>query len=105
MVIQISTQHDTIFPRTLETLDGMFLITSGSYEPEAVAAAKAWMAGKGHQAYLTGPLLPPPSVTASDNEKKQSKEAAEIEAFLDQTLKASGEKSLLYVRLLGFKLR
>ena len=80
-------------------MDGLFLITSQSYEPEAVAASKAWMAETGRHAYLAGPLLPSASKkTAAANEKKQSAEAAEIEAFLDETLKTSGEKSLLYVR-------
>ena len=82
----------------LESLSGAMLITTNSYEPEAVAATKAWYAETGRHAYLVGPLLPTASKgTAAANEKKQSAEAGEIQAFLDETLKTSGEKSLLYV--------
>ena len=74
------------------------MITPTSYEPEAVAAAKAWFAEKGRPAYAVGPLLPSASkATAQANEKKQSAEASEIQEFLDTTLTTSGEKSLVYV--------
>ena len=74
------------------------MITPASYEPEAVAAARAWFAEKGRPAYAVGPLLPSASkATAQANEKKQSAEASEIQEFLDATLKTSGEKSLVYV--------
>ena len=76
--------------------DGVLLFTPESYEPEAVAAARAWTAETGRTTYLCGPLLPTGSQAAA-NEKKQSKETAEIEEFLETTLKTSGEKSLLYV--------
>ena len=82
----------------LESLSGAVLITTNSYEPEAVAATKSWYAETGRHAYLAGPLLPTSSKgTAAVNEKKQSAEADEIQAFLDETLRTSGEKSLLYV--------
>ncbi|KAI0631466.1 UDP-Glycosyltransferase/glycogen phosphorylase [Trametes polyzona] len=90
----------TIFPyvyETLESTDGAFLITAEPYEPEAVAAAKSWYAETGRPAYVCGPLLPPSSATAVEKEKQQSKEAGEIQEFLDATLKTDGEKSLLYV--------
>ena len=84
--------------RNLEASDGLLMITPASYEPEAVAAARAWFAEKGRPAYAIGPLLPSASkATAQANEKKQSAEASEIQEFLDATLKTSGEKSLVYV--------
>ncbi|KAI0664707.1 UDP-Glycosyltransferase/glycogen phosphorylase [Cubamyces menziesii] len=88
-----------IFPRVFETVmscDGVLLFTPESYEPEAVAAARAWTAETGRTTYLCGPLLPTGSQAAA-NEKKQSKETGEIEEFLETTLKTSGEKSLLYI--------
>ncbi|KAI0333570.1 UDP-Glycosyltransferase/glycogen phosphorylase [Cubamyces sp. BRFM 1775] len=88
-----------IFPRVYETLrscNGVILFTPESYEPEAVAAVRAWKAETGHKAYVCGPLIPTGSQAAA-NEKKQSTETAEIEAFLETTLKTSGEKSLLYI--------
>lgn len=85
-------------PSTLESADGAILFTPESYEPEAVAAFKAWFAGTGRPAYVSGPLLPSASKkTANESEKKLSPESAEIQEFLDNTLKTSGEKSLLYV--------
>ena len=74
------------------------MFTPESYEPEAVAAARGWFAATGRRAYTTGPLLPSASKsTANLNEKKLSNESNEIVAFLDKTLEASGEKSLVYV--------
>ncbi|TFK89457.1 glycosyltransferase family 1 protein [Polyporus arcularius HHB13444] len=90
-----------IFPRvfeTLETVDGAILFTPESYEPEAVKAYKGWFAETGRPAYVSGPLLPSASKkTANESEKKLSKESAEIQEFLDETLKTSGEKSLIYI--------
>lgn len=78
--------------------DGMFLFTPESYEPEAVAGVKAWYGETGRQAYVTGPLLPSASQSnANSKEKKLSGEANAIQTFLDETLKTSGEKSLVYV--------
>ncbi|KAI0631464.1 UDP-Glycosyltransferase/glycogen phosphorylase [Trametes polyzona] len=90
----------TIFPYvydTVELADGAFLMTAEPYEPEAVAAAKGWYAETGRPAYVCGPLLPPRSATAIEKEKQQSKEAGQIQKFLDTTLKTDGEKSLLYI--------
>ena len=76
----------------------MLLFTSESYEPEAVAAAKKWFGATGRHAYTTGPLLPSASKsTATANEQKMSNESSEIITFLDETLRTSGEKSLVYV--------
>ncbi|RPD78353.1 UDP-Glycosyltransferase/glycogen phosphorylase [Lentinus tigrinus ALCF2SS1-7] len=89
-----------IFPRvyeTLESADGAILFTPESYEPEAVAAFKGWFTETGRPAHVSGPLLPAASKkTAKESEKKLSKESAEIQEFLDNTLKTSGEKSLIY---------
>ena len=85
-------------PRTLEKADGMLIFTPESYEPEAVAATRAWYAETGRPVYTTGPLLPSASKsTAMANEKKMSSESNAIVDFLDETLKTSGEKSLVYV--------
>lgn len=84
--------------RTLEKVDGLLLYSPTSYEPEAVAAVKSWFAESGRAAYITGPLCPTASkVTMHENEKKISDKSDEIVAFLDETLKNSGEKSLVYV--------
>ncbi|KAH9858632.1 UDP-Glycosyltransferase/glycogen phosphorylase [Lenzites betulinus] len=88
-----------VFPRVHATLaggDGVLLFSSESYEPEAVAAVKAWYAETSRAAYVVGPLHPSGSQAAA-SEKKQSKEAGEVQALLDSTLKASGEHSLLYI--------
>ncbi|KAI0779720.1 UDP-Glycosyltransferase/glycogen phosphorylase [Fomes fomentarius] len=91
----------SIFPRVYETLekaDGLLLFTPTSYEPEAVKSARSWFGETGRQVYAVGPLLPAASkATAQANEKKLSAEATEIIAFLDETLKTSGEKSLVYI--------
>ncbi|KAI0331043.1 UDP-Glycosyltransferase/glycogen phosphorylase [Cubamyces sp. BRFM 1775] len=91
-----------IVPRiyqTLKSCDGLLLFTAESYEPEAVAASKLWLAETGRSAYTCGPLLPPTGSQAVIHEKKQSKQGAEIQDFLEATLKTSGEKSLLYISL------
>lgn len=66
-------------------------MTPESYEPDAVAAVRKWYAETGRSAYVCGPLLPPSSATAKAKEQQQSKQATEISAFLDTTLKTSGE--------------
>ena len=56
------------------------------------------MAETGRPVFATGPLLPPTArASALEKEKAQSSEAIEIDAFLESTLKNSGENSLLYV--------
>ncbi|KAI0743908.1 UDP-Glycosyltransferase/glycogen phosphorylase [Daedaleopsis nitida] len=90
-----------VFPLVHEMMiesDGVFLFTPESYEPQAVAAVKAWYGETGRHAYATGPLLPSASqANANTKEKKLSGEANAIQAFLDETLKTSGEKSLVYI--------
>lgn len=83
----------------MESCDGVFLTTPEPYEPEAVAAVRDWFGKTGRPVYVCGPLLPPTSATATAKEQQQSTEAVQIQEFLDTTLKTSGEKSLLYVRL------
>ncbi|CDO72778.1 hypothetical protein BN946_scf184994.g31 [Trametes cinnabarina] len=80
----------------VESSDGMLLTSPASYEPEAVEAVSAWLGETGRPVYVCGPLLPAGSKAVS-NEKKQSRQGAEITAFLDQTLQTSGERSLLYI--------
>ena len=82
----------------MEATDGAILFTAESYEPEAVAALKAWFAVSGRPAYVAGPLLPLASKEiANETEKKLSREATEIQDMLEATLKTAGENSLLYV--------
>ncbi|KAI0745369.1 UDP-Glycosyltransferase/glycogen phosphorylase [Earliella scabrosa] len=88
-----------VMPRLYETLgkaDGLLMYTAEAYEPEGVAAIKEWYAETGRKAYITGPLLPAaPKSTASATEQTPSNDL--IISFLDETLKASGEKSLVYI--------
>nr|VWO96367.1 N/A [Ganoderma boninense] len=90
-----------IFPRvyeTLEAVDGIFLATSGSYEPEAVAAMKEWFMETSRPAYVCGPLLPSASKTmAAMYEMDESDSSDEVKWFLDAALARSGERSLLYI--------
>lgn len=74
------------------------MFTPASYEPEAVAAMKAWFAETSRPAYACGPLLPTASESAANaTEKAQSSESDKIQAFLDGTLETSGKRSALYV--------
>ncbi len=82
----------------LEACDGMLLYTSEAYEPKAVAAMREWFDKTSRGIYATGPLMPIGIQTTREHEWEQSKDADKIQAFLDSTLTASGERSLLYVR-------
>ncbi|KAI9066607.1 glycosyltransferase family 1 protein [Trametes sanguinea] len=82
----------------LETCDGVFFNSPASYENEALEAARAWFGETGRSAYVCGPLVPCISEHGyHDINIKTSKEGAEIIDFLDNTLKSSGERSLLYI--------
>ena len=84
-------------------MDGIFLVSPESYEPQATEAMKGWFAEMGRPAYLCGPLLPSASkIVAKSNEIKQSVHGAEIQAFLDSAVVTSGENSVLYVRISRF---
>ncbi|KAI0738932.1 UDP-Glycosyltransferase/glycogen phosphorylase [Daedaleopsis nitida] len=90
-----------LIPRIFETMekaDGVFLFTPESYEPEAVAAVRRWYAETSRPVYVCGPLLPSASkMSAHEKEKKLSTESSEIQLFLDEALKTSGEKSVVYI--------
>lgn len=79
--------------------DGIVVLTTESYERAAVAALRKWYSDMEKSAYIVGLPLAHGS-HASSGEKIQSKEAGQIETFLDNALKTSGEKSLLYVSYL-----
>ncbi|KAH9925919.1 UDP-Glycosyltransferase/glycogen phosphorylase [Epithele typhae] len=81
----------------LATTDGVLLLSFESWEKEGIQVARNWLAETGRPVYTTGPLLPPASKTSVANEKIQSPEGAEIEAFLGEMLSRSGEHSLLYI--------
>ena len=83
-----------------QVVDGIILMSSAAYEPEADAATRSWMSETGRPVFSAGPLLPSNSSRskALEKEKALSPQANEIQTFLDTTLKNSGEKSLLYVR-------
>ena len=76
--------------------DAVVVMTTETYEPEAVAALRQWYGDLNKPAYIVGLPLARGS-HASSGEKIQSKEADQIEMFLDHTLATSGDKSLLYV--------
>ncbi|KAI0743898.1 UDP-Glycosyltransferase/glycogen phosphorylase [Daedaleopsis nitida] len=83
---------------SFEKNDGVVLFTPECYEPEAVAGVRAWFAETGRPVYTAGPLLPSASqATANANEVKLSAEGSAFQTFLDETLKTSGEKSLIYI--------
>ncbi|KAI0716582.1 UDP-Glycosyltransferase/glycogen phosphorylase [Earliella scabrosa] len=90
-----------MFPRvheTIEKADGVLLFTPESYEPEAVAAVRRWFKETNRPVYACGPLLPSASKGAAvANETKLSKESVEIQSFLDEVLRTSGERSLVYI--------
>ena len=88
--------------RILETIvDGVFLFTPESYEPEIVRAVKAWFAKTGRHALVTGPMVPPTSkATASKNELLQSKDAKAVVDFLEGTVERKGVGAMVYVRVL-----
>ncbi|KAH9925915.1 UDP-Glycosyltransferase/glycogen phosphorylase [Epithele typhae] len=77
--------------------DGALLTSFESWEKDSIQVARNWLAETGRPVYTTGPLLPPASKTSVANEKIQSPEGAEIEAFLGEMLSRSGEHSLLYI--------
>lgn len=77
----------------------MLLYTSEAYEPKAVAAMREWFGKTSRGLYATGPLMPL-GEQVIEYERKQSKDAYSIKAFLNSALATSGERSLLYVRLL-----
>ncbi|EIW62965.1 UDP-Glycosyltransferase/glycogen phosphorylase [Trametes versicolor FP-101664 SS1] len=81
---------------SLMIADGVFIVTSESYEPEAVATLREWYKELSKAAYIVGPLLPS-GTRALAGEKQQSSQAHAIERFLDETLRTSGEHSLLYI--------
>ncbi|KAH9940519.1 UDP-Glycosyltransferase/glycogen phosphorylase [Epithele typhae] len=96
-----SSFYVDVFPKiheAMEMMDGLLMASSTSYEPEAVAETKAWMRSIGRFAYVTGPLLPSTSRKVSAKfEKRQSLKPDRIQTFLDETLVADGERSLLYI--------
>ena len=76
----------------------MILTSPRAYEPEPTDALKTWYTKVGKSIYTCGPLFPTASkVAAAANELKQATHGAEIQDFLGNALKTSGEKSVLYV--------
>ena len=93
-----SLQNVTSSFRFHEAADGILLLSCASYEPEAIAAIKAWFAERGRPAYACGPYLPPTAKhTANSIEKTQSGNSDEIQTFLDDALNTVGKQSVLYV--------
>ncbi|KAL7281208.1 hypothetical protein ACG7TL_004516 [Trametes sanguinea] len=83
--------HDSVMEA-----DGVFAVTPTSYEPEAVASMRKWLNGLSKSLYVVGPFLAS-GTQAAKYEQQQSAQAPEIVAFLNQTLKTAGERSLLYI--------
>ncbi|PSR79623.1 hypothetical protein PHLCEN_2v6924 [Hermanssonia centrifuga] len=67
---------------------------------ESLDALRKWFAETSREVYTVGPMLPPSGKNAVINEKKQSANSGEIDEFLERTLKAYGEQSLVYASLL-----
>ncbi|KAI0695963.1 UDP-Glycosyltransferase/glycogen phosphorylase [Cerioporus squamosus] len=96
---QPSALEAGLFTHWFETLigtDGIVVMTTESYEREAVTALRQWYSDMKKSAYIIGLPLANGAHIAS-GEKVQSKETLQIEALLDNALKSSGEKSLLYI--------
>ncbi|KAI0769586.1 hypothetical protein BD413DRAFT_493271 [Trametes elegans] len=88
-----------LFPDvTLESCDGVFLVTMEPYESTAVTALREWYAETGRPAGLCRLLLPS-GTHAVEHEQKQSEESMEIQEFLDAMLRTARNKSLLYILL------
>ncbi|OSD03899.1 glycosyltransferase family 1 protein [Trametes coccinea BRFM310] len=85
--------------RTYDTMllfDGAVVATPECYEREAVAAARTFFADIHKPVYVLGPLQAS-GAQAAQLERAHAPQAQEVEAFLDKTLKESGERSLLYI--------
>ncbi|KAI0769608.1 hypothetical protein BD413DRAFT_75834 [Trametes elegans] len=81
---------------TLTVADGLSVVTPEPYEPEAVAALRAWYKRDSKEAYVIGPLLASgPQAVA--REKGQITQAQVIDPLLDETLRTNGKHSLLYI--------
>ena len=74
----------------------MFLPSAESYEPEAVAMLRNWLAETSRTLYCVGPLLPS-GKQATIHEDTQSVNATDIHVFMDRIYETHGAKSLLYV--------
>lgn len=84
----------------LSQCDGFMVNSPECFEPEAIDAFRKWFVDTNRQFFVVGPLLPPISKQATENEKKMSAKSKDIVTFLDTTLKTHGEKSVLYVSTL-----
>ncbi|KAH9832558.1 uncharacterized protein C8Q71DRAFT_258990 [Rhodofomes roseus] len=79
-----------------ETCDGIILASPESYEPETTAALRQWMAGTSRPVYCAGPMIAQ-GTHADSVEKGQSESIAEVDDFLESTMKHNGKRSLLYI--------
>ncbi|KAI0772978.1 UDP-Glycosyltransferase/glycogen phosphorylase [Trametes elegans] len=80
--------------RVLQQTDGVLTFDSAAYHPEAVAAAREWLAETSRKIYYTGPLVP--SGSAVDG-VALTEEGKAVLAFLDRQLAERGERSVIYI--------
>jgi GH25 family lysozyme M1 (1,4-beta-N-acetylmuramidase) len=83
----------------------MFIASSTAYDGEAMGAVKEWFGSIGKVVYPVGPLSLPESESdsLSKNGKSDSESHPVIE-FLDRMQKKYGEKSVIYVSSMFFRL-
>lgn len=92
-----SMDADSCLISLLAAADGMLLGTPELYEPEQVAAVRAWFAETGRKVYAIGPSLPLNDAVVAP-ERQLTDKGLEIERFMDTTLEHDGPLSLVYVR-------
>lgn len=84
--------------RLYHEADGFIVPTFEAFEPaKSIQAIQDFLDLTSRKMYTVGPLLPSSGENASENELRQSAQAKEIEAFMEETLRVRGEKSLVYV--------
>lgn len=84
-----------------EYCDAIITTSPEVYEPEGTAQMRKWMNDTGREFWCLGPSLPlQKNHHGLSTENQLSKNAHEIQQFMDRILKERGEKSLLYVGLL-----
>jgi len=84
---------------SFDICDGVITQTSEAYEPEALSAVRTWLNASNKTVHCIGPLIPLPdaNVNFASGEAKQSKDAEELQAFMDKVLTIRGEQSLLFI--------
>ncbi|KAH8103112.1 UDP-Glycosyltransferase/glycogen phosphorylase [Cristinia sonorae] len=83
---------------TFGACDGIILASPEPYEPEAVAATRAWFAEDNRETWALGPLLPSMATKeAIAGEEALSESFGQIKKFLDDAQTNYGDRSVLYI--------